>query len=225
MSKQYIYSFALTIVTITILSFFFEVVGIISYGLIIVSIWLSIALCVVWLMAWVLSKLHVIQKKPFRLRIPLKLPLLLLIVGMTGVIMMNLYAPPALAASTETVNIQLSYIYKTDQGDRLALRFLKLNERDQERLQRVLELHKQGEIFSAENLYRAAMILQHGTESTHYELGYLFAKQASEMGYHDADWLSKAAYDRWMLSLGKPQEYGTQSTATFTIFGISIEQK
>ena len=105
------------------------------------------------------------------------------------------------------------------------MRFLKLNARDQERLQRVLELHRQGEITSAENLYQAAMILQHGTDSTHYELAYLLAKQASEMGYKDADGLSKAAYDRWMLSLGKPQEYGTQSTATFTILGISLEQK
>src|SRR5690606_38911922 len=107
---------------------------------------------------------------------------------------------------------------KTDQGDRLALRFSNLNERDLQRLERVLDLYRQGLVTSPENLYQAATILQHGTDSEHYELAYLLAKHASEQGFEGAESLWKSSYDRWMLSLGKPQVYGTQSTATFTIF-------
>ncbi|GAB4581893.1 MAG: hypothetical protein Fur0022_46450 [Anaerolineales bacterium] len=114
-------------------------------------------------------------------------------------------------------------MYNTDQGDRLALRFIKLTERDQERIQRVVEILAQDEILTPENLYQAATILQHGTESEQYERAYILAKQANEMGYENELW--KAAYDRWMLSLGKPQVYGTQSTAILTIFGIQVEQK
>lgn len=114
-------------------------------------------------------------------------------------------------------------MYETDQGDRLAMRFIKLNERDSDRLQHILVLYEQGDILSPKNKYQAATILQHGTKSEHYELAYILAKEANEMGYENELW--KAAYDRWMLSLGKPQVYGTQTTATFTIFGISVEQK
>ncbi len=224
MSKRYLFSIALSIAAITILSFFFEIMGLISYGLIIISVWVTIAIIIIWLVTCLLSKLH-IAKKTFRLRSPLKFPLFLFVSGVAGILFMNLYAPPALPPPTFSVNDQLSYMYKTDQGDRLALRFLKLNKRDQERLERVVELHEQEVIKSPENLYQAATILQHGTKSEHYELAYILAKQASETGYDNAEGLWKAAYDRWMLSLGKSQEYGTQSTATFTFFGISIEQK
>lgn len=224
MTQRYPFILTLSMAAIPILALFFEVTGVISYGLIIASVWSAIAIVAVWLIVFALRKLHLL-KYSFRLGGGMRFPLLLFVVGCTGILIMNLYASPALPSSTLPVREQLSYMYETDQGDRLALRFRNLNERDHERLERVLEFHEQGNIAHPEELYHAATILQHGTTSEHYELAYLLAKRASEAGHENADGLWKAAYDRWMLSLGKPQVYGTQSTAVFTIFGVSFEQK
>jgi hypothetical protein len=221
-SKKYLFSIVLSILAITILSFVFEVTGFISYGLIVLSIWLTLAIIVIWCIFWVLLKTRLI-KRLFRLQTALKMPLLLFLSGIAGIVIPNLYALPAVPSTTLSISDQLNYMYKTDQGDRLALRFIKLNERDQERIQRVVKILEQDEILSPENMYQAATILQHGTGSEHYEMAYLLAKQANESGYENELW--KAAYDRWMLSLGKPQVYGTQTKATFTIFGVQVEQK
>ncbi len=224
MSRRYLFLLAASVITIVTLGFFFEVIGLISYGLIVVSVWLAVGIFIAWLLALVLRKIQLV-KRAFRLTIPLKLPLLLFVTGVAGIAIMNFYAPTALPPPTLSTSEQLAYMYKTDQGDRFALRFRTLNERDQQRLQKVLAFYEQDLVDTPKDQYHAAMILQHGTEAEHYELAYLLAKQASESGISEADGLWQNAYDRWMLSQGKPQLYGTQSTATFTLWGISFEQQ
>lgn len=223
MSRRYLLALVLAVSLITILAFFFDATGLISYGLIIASVWLMIAITVTWLIALLLSKLSRVKRR-FRLRTALQLPLLSLVTGITGILVMNLYAPPAVPAPTRPPDEQLRHLYETDQGDRLALRFRNLNERDRDRLLRVRELYAQGEIITPEDHHRAAMIFQHGATSEDYEIAYQLAKKASDAGYADADGLWQSAYDRWLLSQGKPQVYGTQSRATLTIFGFSLEQ-
>lgn len=222
MSKQYPLLILLSILVIIILSFFFDVTGLISYGMIVLSIWLTLAIIFFEGVSWLLMKLGSI-KRLFNFQSSLKFPFLVFASGIAGVVFSNLYMQPAIPSAALPVDKQINYIYETDQGDRLAMRFIKLNERDTVRLLRILALYEQGVILSPENKYQAAMILQHGTKSEHYELAYTLAQESKEMGYENELW--KAAYDRWMLSLGKPQVYGTQTTATFSIFGVSIEQK
>ncbi|HRJ57420.1 MAG TPA: hypothetical protein PK152_07355 [Anaerolineales bacterium] len=222
MSKRYPLFIALSILVILVMSLFFDVTGLISYGMMVLSIWLTVAIVFFWGIAWLLMKLRII-KRLFNIQSSLYIPFLLFVSGMAGIVFSNLYMPPAIPSAALPVDKQINYIYETDQGDRLAMRFIKLNERDTVRLLRILALYEQGVILSPENKYQAAMILQHGTKSEHYELAYTLAKESNEMGYENELW--KAAYDRWMLSLGKPQVYGTQTTATFSIFGVSIEQK
>ncbi|WKZ38353.1 MAG: hypothetical protein QY332_10470 [Anaerolineales bacterium] len=50
MSKRYLLSTALAILVITISALFFDAGGLISYGLIIASVWGAIAILAVWLM-------------------------------------------------------------------------------------------------------------------------------------------------------------------------------
>jgi hypothetical protein len=57
---------------------------------------------------------------------------------------------------------------------------------------------------------KAALILQHGEETKYYEMAHKLAQGAFDKGYKEAEWLSKATYDRWQMSMGKPQKYGTQ---------------
>ncbi len=62
------------------------------------------------------------------------------------------------------------------------------------------------------------MIFQHGSEVSDYALAHLLALRASEMGYvhteKEADplWLAAAAKDRLLVTLGQPQDFGTQYT-------------
>ena len=91
MSKNYLFSIVLSILVITILSFFFEVTGIISYGSIVLSIWLTLAIIVIWCISWVLLKTCLI-KRLFQLQTPLKLPLLLFLSGIAGIVISNVTA-------------------------------------------------------------------------------------------------------------------------------------
>ncbi len=58
--------------------------------------------------------------------------------------------------------------------------------------------------------YHAALVLQHGNDSTAYRQAFELSREAAELGYDEARWLVPRAYDRWQLSIGKPQVYGTQ---------------
>lgn len=92
---------------------------------------------------------------------------------------------------------------------------------DQTRRLRVLQLLAEGRIVTADGRYYAAMILQHtpqgiaGTETAsksaeNYLLAHFLAKTAAESGHDDARWLAAATYDRYLVSQGLPQKYGTQ---------------
>ncbi len=70
-------------------------------------------------------------------------------------------------------------------------------------------LHK-GEINSADDLYHAAMIFQHGNCPDHYRLANQLAEKAVALGSKEAKWLYAATLDRYLMSQGQPQKFGTQ---------------
>lgn len=67
-----------------------------------------------------------------------------------------------------------------------------------------------GRITSAESLYYAAFIFQHGDCPDHYKLANRLAGRALDLGYADARWIFAATLDRYRLSQGQPQRFGTQ---------------
>jgi len=56
------------------------------------------------------------------------------------------------------------------------------------------------------------MILQHGGDSTAYRQAYELSRRSVELDSTngDARWLTVASYDRYLLSKGQAQWYGTQ---------------
>ncbi len=207
-----------------LLSLFFDVMGLIAYGLIVLGVWSSIAVVAVWAVAWLLQLVRAIRRR-FRLGPPLAVTGMSILIGAVGILVTNVAVRPAVLSSTEPAHRQLAYAFDTDQGDRYALRFVGLNARDQERVTLVLALIEQGEVQTADDKFQAAMILQHGTEPAHYERAYQLARDAAEAGHAESEQLWKNAYDRWMLSTGRDQVYGTQTTVQMTLFGVSIEDK
>ncbi len=101
---------------------------------------------------------------------------------------------------------------KSSDGDLARLRAA-----DQQRRREIMGYLQEGKINTANDLFYAALIFQHGNCPDHYKLGNLLAEKAMQKG--DATvmggdgavrWLYAATLDRYLISLGKPQKFGTQ---------------
>lgn len=111
-------------------------------------------------------------------------------------------------------NAVLTALYAQDQADRKgdlpegASRV----ERDRHRRKKVRAMLEAGAVRTATDYFHAAMILQHGNDTTHFKLAHKLAKKAFEMDStnHMAQWLMAASWDRYLLTAGRPQWYGTQ---------------
>ncbi len=87
-----------------------------------------------------------------------------------------------------------------------------LNADDTARRVEVLGYILNGQIHTARDLVYAAFIFQHGDCSEHYHFANRLAQIAMDSGYTDARWIYAATLDRYLMSLGQPQKFGTQYT-------------
>lgn len=116
------------------------------------------------------------------------------------------------------MNEELAQIYQEDIADRRRdekdwnnLELVKeIKQRDRERKTKVQQLIDRGVLRDASDFHHAALIFQHGETSEDYKKAHELASKAVEMGDETARWLFAATEDRWLLSEGKPQKYGTQ---------------
>jgi hypothetical protein len=88
----------------------------------------------------------------------------------------------------------------------------RIDEEDRLRRIEVLDFIKNGEIRSGRNLVYGAFIFHHGDCSEHYLFAHQLAETAVDAGYSDARWIYAATLDRYLMSLGALQKYGTQYT-------------
>jgi hypothetical protein len=126
------------------------------------------------------------------------------------------------------VSEKLAYAYKTDQADRMTVRAYlgmfkdNMAERDSIRLEQVNQLYKDNLIKLPMDKFHAAFIFHHSKQSSFYQIAQELAGEAASVSElkdnYVVQWLAKATYDRWMVSLGKPQKYGTQDK-----FSVSVE--
>jgi len=198
-------------VAFAILGFFINVIGLISLLLV------ALGLITLMLIALTLAVMFALRAAKLRKRpvsaTALLVPALALLCGLGAG---YFGGPPPVPAEPASSSSELAYICTTDQGDRITLRWLRSG-RDSIRLARVLDMQRSGLINGPVDQLRAALVLQHGTDSMHYRLAHELAKAAydnwvetPEQTKGEAEWLMKATYDRWMTSLSKPQVYGTQ---------------
>ena len=126
-----------------------------------------------------------------------------------------------------SVGEKLQHAYETDQGDRKQLKsfvkyFTKLEERDKSRLTQVNNILEQGKTLEPIEKFYAAFIYHHSDNSKDYEKASKLAAAAAEkedlQKNLQVQWLKRASYDRWMLSLGKPEKYNTQDK-----FSLEVE--
>ena len=115
----------------------------------------------------------------------------------------------------EIMNADVKEIYESDQNDRKAdLGWTRLSERDELRRNRANQLIDSGFVVSAQQHRMIAYIFQHGNTSSDYAKAMSLMKNAIELDSTINKRLYAAATDRYLLSIDKPQIYGTQYTKT-----------
>jgi hypothetical protein len=82
--------------------------------------------------------------------------------------------------------------------------------RDARRLERTKTLVARGRVCTPEEHTDAALILLHSLLPADHLAAHVLSTWAASHGGAAARWLSAAAYDRWLVSRGLPQWYGTQ---------------
>lgn len=115
----------------------------------------------------------------------------------------------------ETDNLKLEELFQADQADRQkvydnAAALKELHHRDAMRRSLVRQMIAAGEVNTPNDLYRAALILQHGLEPKDFLAAHRLSAMAAVNGQRAARWLMAASLDRFLMSLGQPQLYGTQ---------------
>ncbi len=91
-------------------------------------------------------------------------------------------------------------------------------ERERARYQKAQEIfgryEQNPQSLSVQDVLHLAFLFQHGQTSEDYNRAYVLALAAEKGGVEDAKWLSAATEDRYLVSLGKPQKWGTQFIQT-----------
>lgn len=115
----------------------------------------------------------------------------------------------------ETDNLRLDELYAADQKDRekvysTAADVESLKLRDAERRRELVAMIGQGGVNTSNDLYHAAVLFLHGTEPKEFLTAHRLATIASINGHRPSRWLAAATLDRFLMSIGLPQTYGTQ---------------
>ncbi|MCB2199131.1 hypothetical protein KQI63_06970 [bacterium] len=119
----------------------------------------------------------------------------------------------------DTTNVAVYNLMLADQADReqafstLSQEELQaISDRDEARRDSLLTILGGGGLRTADDYFHAALISQHGADSSWYKRAYELSKKATELDstHKVALWLTAASWDRYLQSVGQPQVYGTQ---------------
>lgn len=128
----------------------------------------------------------------------------------------------------EVKSKELQQLMEEDQNDRtqedyLSIteeEWLKISKNDLERRKRVGEIFAEGCFKTAADYNAAGLIYQHGDAPDHFYQTYIWAKRALELGDVDAKDLMALSVDRYLVSIGHKQLFGSQSGVFKTEEGI-----
>lgn len=85
----------------------------------------------------------------------------------------------------------------------------KIGLREKKTRKEVIEMLKKGEIKTSDDFYRAAMLFQHGGDFKSYALAIALAAVSGYLGESWGRGLYAMAIDRFLLSIGQKQYFGT----------------
>lgn len=120
----------------------------------------------------------------------------------------NLAAQPA---SVIRDNVEVAAIAEADQAERVGSTLSKgVEDRDRARRMRILSIYQEGGLGTANDYFNAALVLQHGQQADDFLLAHELAIVSLSKGHPRGRWLAAATEDRFLMTLGRPQRFGTQ---------------
>jgi hypothetical protein len=127
---------------------------------------------------------------------------------------------PARAADAHSVqvmatNARMQAIFAADQADRMDepnVDFKLVAGRDAERRAATHRLLDEGALQTAGDYAAAAFVYQHGGATDDYLLAHVLAMTAVAKGDKASMWIAAASLDRYLMTTGKAQVFGTQFT-------------
>lgn len=111
---------------------------------------------------------------------------------------------------------ELQMLFEQDQADREGCAPLDQTHQQWMRLRARARRHRVEALLAshpsldAHDYFHAASIFQHGETPEHFLLAHTLAYQGAKRGYAACFCLMATAYDRVLISQGRPQKYGTQ---------------
>lgn len=113
------------------------------------------------------------------------------------------------------IDIELENLYYEDKEERLSIgnnnqSIELLNNRTKDRITKLKKMLPGIDTSEIWNCHYLAYLLQHGETTEDYKRAHEYAKKAVNMGSNVSKWLYAATLDRWLVSQGKHQKYGTQ---------------
>ena len=125
-----------------------------------------------------------------------------------------------LAADAHSVQVlatnpQMQQIFAADQADRFDepnVDFKVVAGRDAERRTATHRLLDEGALHTAGDYAAAAFVYQHGGGTDDYLLAHVLAMTAVAKGDKGSAWIAAASLDRYLMTTGKSQVFGTQFT-------------
>lgn len=109
---------------------------------------------------------------------------------------------------------EMGAIFAADQADRSPgspVAPALLIDNDQKRRLATRGLLEAGRLHSGSDFQRAAFVFQHGDGPDDYLLAHSLALAAIARGHPEASWIAAATLDRFLISTGRRQIYGTQT--------------
>jgi hypothetical protein len=132
-----------------------------------------------------------------------------------------MFAHPSAAADREcslpggVANPEMARILagdRMDRADELHMDFKVVVPRDKQRQAATRRLLDTGQLKTAADFCAAALVFQHGQASDDYLLAHILATVAVEKGDAGALWVAAATLDRFLMTTGRKQVFGTQFT-------------
>lgn len=118
---------------------------------------------------------------------------------------------PDNSSITEIDNAELQQLFDADQEDREShkLDTKGINYNDSIREARVYELLDSNKVRTANDYTNAALIFHHGEDSIAYRMAVELMRKSIELDSAGDKWFLAVITDRYLLSINKPQIYGT----------------
>jgi len=109
-----------------------------------------------------------------------------------------------------TLNKELEALYLADQTERESGTFNPYD--DENRLEKAIKIINRTELNHYRDYFHIAILYQHGRLPEHFKQAQRYALQSMKLNpeFKLAKWLASAAEDRYLLSIGKEQVWGTQ---------------